>query len=299
MSPSTNFWLAVGRHINWLTSFERRNMWGLKVTQRRYWEAITPHTDLVFFYVTVPVGGVVGYGHVRNKLKQTSPNWAEELLRNQVIWPLRFEFDVLSAIPPHRWRDEKVALHELKPRARSGFQALERDLAERLIRALPGQFPATLPLAAAVAPPGNLVSPVSLGAPFVPEDPHDRTQWHLVQIGQIQRYLANREYPLDTRRLDVVWRRVEKSVPSYAFEVQVSGNITEALAKLKQARDLWNSNIFLVGQEEHRAPVNQLLGGAFHEIHDRLRFLELAQVEELYQRKRAYRELENQLGILG
>jgi hypothetical protein len=70
------------------------------------------------------------------------------------------------------------------------------------------------------------------------------------------------------------------------------------MAKLKQAFDTWNSNIFLVGNEDHRGAVNQLLDGTFHEIQDRLHFLELGKVEELHNRKRAYRELEGQLGIL-
>ncbi len=72
----------------------------------------------------------------------------------------------------------------------------------------------------------------------------------------------------------------------------------EGMGKLKQAHDLWNSNIFLVGKKEHRRPVNELLSATFREIQNRLRFIELAQVEALYQRKHAYRELEGQLGIL-
>jgi len=130
-------------------------------------------------------------------------------------------------------------------------------------------------------------------------DLHGRAQGLLVEIGQLQRYVADSEYPIENRRLDVVWRRVQRSVPSFVFEVHVSGNLTEAVGKLEQSTELWNSNIFLVGKEEQRAAVGQLAGGTFHEIQRRLRFLEFTQIEELYQRKRAYRELENQLGILG
>lgn len=129
-------------------------------------------------------------------------------------------------------------------------------------------------------------------------DQHDRTKELLVHIGRLQNLVADTEFPLDNRRVDVAWRRVQRAVPSYVFEVQVSGNLTEAMGKLKQAYELWNSRVFVVGKPEHRNPVNQLLGGAFRELHQRLGFVELAQVEELYQRKRAYRELESQLGIL-
>ncbi len=296
MTHSTRFWLAVGTLRNWLTTFEHRYMWGLKASQRRYWEALTPHTDIVFFYVNTPVGGVVGFGLVRNKLHQTSPNWDEELLRNEVIWPLRFEFDVLSAIPPALWKTQRVSREDLKLRARAGFQSLERGIAEELMRALPATLPQEL---LAESQPGVAAATLALPAtPRLSDDPHAHAQHLLVEIGRMQKFLAEPEFPLENRRLDVVWRRVQRSVPSYVFEVQVGGNLTEAMGKLKQARDLWNSNVCLVGKEEHRSAVNQLLGSTFHEIQNHLRFIELAQVGELYQRKLAYRELESQLGIL-
>ncbi len=297
-AATTRFWLAVGTPQNWHTAFDYGGIWGLKATQRRYWEAITENSDIVFFYVTTPVAGVVGYGIVRTKLHQNSPLWPEERARNEIVWPLRFEFDVLACLPPRFWNAQKVVLSELKIRARSGFQSLEAAIAQDLLPALPSGVPQELLVITTV---GLRAKPAGIAPTEVPAavaDPHSHAQWVLAEIGRFQRYVADTEYPLENRRLDVVWRRVQRSVPSFVFEVQVGGNLTEAMGKLKQAFDLWNSNIFLVGKEEHRAPADQLLGGTFHEIQHRLRFLEIAQVEDLYQRKRAYRELESQLGIL-
>jgi len=297
VTRSTRFWLAVGTLRNWLTTFEHRYMWGLKASQRPYWEALNPNADIVFFYVNAPVGGVVGFGLVRNKLHQTSPNWDEELLRNEVIWPLRFELDVLSAIPPALWKQQRVFREDLKIRARGGFQSLETQVAEELMRALPTPVPQELALIGLQRPvaAASLTFPPALGPS---DDPHAHAQRLLVEIGRMQKLLAEPEFPLENRRLDVVWRRVQRSVPSYVFEVQVSGNLTEALGKLKQARDLWNSSVCIVGKEEHRSAVNQLLGSTFHEIQGHLRFIELAQVDDLYGRKLAYRQLESDLGIL-
>jgi len=295
--PSTRFWLAVGTRQNWHTAFDYGGMWGLKATQRHYWERLTENTDVVFFYSTLPVGGVVGYGLIRTKLQQRSPLWHDELIRNEIIWPLRFEFDVLSCLAPNQWENQRVVLPELKARVRGGFQALEGALAEEIMRALPEAIPENLALTAPVGLRAKLPL-VGRESSVLPADPHDRTQALLVEIGRLQRYLADSEYPLENRRVDVVWRRVQRSVPSYVFEVQVAGNITEALGKLKRAFDLWNSNIFLVGKQEHRAPFNELVQGTFHEVQNRLQFIELNQVEELHQRKRAYREFEGELGIL-
>jgi len=75
---------------------------------------------------------------------------------------------------------------------------------------------------------------------------HEDIKAYLLEIGRIQGYIAEEEYPLDSTRLDVVWRKVERSVPTFVFEIQIGGDIYHAMAKLKHAFDLWNSNIFLV-----------------------------------------------------
>lgn len=295
---STCFWLAVGTQENWHTAFDFNGIWGLKATQEHYWDRMVPNSDLVFFYANQPVSGIVGYGIVRTKLKQKSPLWPQERAENRVIWPLRFEFDVLSCLAPSQWKLNRVGKEELRPRVRGGFQELTRDLAEQFMKALPPSVPSGLVLPQPIGLRDSFVRPSINDVP-VARDLHDRLQGMVFEMGKLQRYVPEREFPIENRRLDVVWRRVQRSVPSYVFEIQVSGSLTEAIAKLKQAHDLWNSNIFLIGKEEHRRPAAQLAETTFHEIGGRLRFIEAGQVEELYLRKIAYREYEDQLGILG
>jgi hypothetical protein len=166
---------------------------------------------------------------------------------------------VIGALPPSSWQEQKIVLDELKARVRSGFQSLEQRLAEELLKSLPTQVPSDLVLPHVFAPRSTPLPPQPAQIATEPADPHGHTQQLLVEIGRLQRFIAESEFPLETRRLDVVWRRVQRSVPSYVFEVQVAGNLTEAMAKLKQAFETWNSNIFLVGNEDHRGAVNQLL----------------------------------------
>jgi hypothetical protein len=288
--------MAVGTPQNWHTAFDYGGIWGLKLTQRRFWEAMVENNDLVFFYATSPISGVVGYGLLRAKLQQNSPLWPDERVRNEIIWPLRFEFDVLSCLNPASWGSQRISSDDLKVRARSGYQALEPSKAQALIVALPAVVPGALVAASPIGPRARPIVPPA-GPPT--GDLHQQTQTLLAEIGQLQRYLSETEYPLENRRLDVVWRRVQRAVPSYVFEVQVSGNLTDAMGKLKQAYETWNSHVFLVGKEEHRRPVAELSSGMFHEIQHRLKFVDVRQVQELHARKLAYREFENQLGILG
>jgi hypothetical protein len=52
-----------------------------------------------------------------------------------------------------------------------------------------------------------------------------------------------------------------------------------------------------VASQENHNKVNNLLSGTFHEISDQIKFIESEKVEELYKRKKAYLDLEKELGI--
>lgn len=292
----SSYWLVVGSPRNWKTAFEHKNIWGLRQTQRHFWERLS-ETDKLFFYVTSPVSGVIGYGTVRTKFPQDQPLWPQEVKENKVIFPLRFEFDVEHCLPPDRWQASKITSSELFPRG--GFQALSRDIGRKLV----SKF-TLLPKEYYIGTPSPISAEETLPT-YLPEvlqaeqalPSHDELKHRLVDIGRLQGYLTDEEYVFDTGRLDVVWRRVERSVPTYVFEVQVGGDVYHALGKLKHAFDLWNSHIFIVAPQEDRNRVESLLSGTFHEINHRIKFIELDKVEELYKRKRSYLDFEKELGI--
>ena len=91
---------------------------------------------------------------------------------------------------------------------------------------------------------------------------------------------------------------MERSVPTYVFEVQVGGDIYHAMSKLKHAFDLWNSHIFLVASNRERGKYQELLAGTFHEVADKMQFIEIGLVKELLGKKRDYKNMEQALGIL-
>jgi predicted RNA-binding protein len=290
------YWLVVGSPHNWKTAFEHKNIWGLKQRQNYLWEIIN-EKDTLFFYVTSPVSGIIGYGTVRTKFPQDQPLWPQEIKENRVIWPLRFEFDVERCLPPDKWQTSKIASKELFPRG--GFQALDRDIAQQIVTkftSMPKEYYVETPMPTSAKETPPIYPPKPLQAEQASPS-HDELKHRLVEIGQLQGYLADEEYVFDTGRLDVVWRRVERSVPTYVFEVQVGGDIYHALGKLKHAYDLWNSHIFIVAPQADHNRVENLLCGTFHEISSRIKFIELRKVEELYKRKKAYLDFEKELGI--
>lgn len=288
------YWLVVGSPENWQTAFEHGNIWGLKESQLNLWESLREN-DMVLFYVTKPVGGLIGYGSVRTKFRQNQPLWPQELQENKVIWPLRFEFDVENCLPPDKWREQKFTSKDLWPR--SGFQSLSRNIGEQLVSSL------KTPDYSIQVPKRSLIETypqygTGLEKPVEVFPSHDDVKEALVQIGKLQNFIAESEYQFDIGKLDVVWRRVQQSVPTYVFEIQIGGNLYQALAKLKHAFDLWNSHVFLVSPQEDFSKAHQLLSGTFHEIHGRLKFIDCFQVRELLERKKGYRDFEKELGIL-
>jgi predicted RNA-binding protein len=274
----SQYWLVVGPAEHWQVAFENGNIWGLQDKKKSWWGRLTEGDGLVF-YVTRPIGGAVGLGKVRTKFKQDKPLWPKEVQSNTVRWPLRFEFDVEFCLAPDRWRDSRLVIDALRAIAQAGFQPLKENARDAALR----EFEPLL------SPP-RVESGDLAGL-------HDDIKAKLVEMGKIQKFLAEAEYPMEATRLDVVWRRVEKSVPTYVFEIQVGGDIYHALAKLKHAYDLWNSRIFLVAAPTERTKIDELLSGTFHEIRERLTFVEIPQVHELYARKKGYKELEERIGI--
>jgi len=283
-------WLIIGSKRNWEVAFDSNNIWGLKPFREleALWNMLRVGDGLLF-YVSKPVHGVVGTGRVVTKFRQTTPLWPEETARNQVIWPLRFEFDVEYCLPPDLWKTRRYTSHDLQMVARMVFQCYPVEEVNAARSALGLQ-----PVAETLAFPQANV-PVSVEATSVD---HDTTKVHLAEIGRIQGYVADEEYPLESTKLDVVWRRIQRSVPTFVFEVQVGGDIYHAMAKLKHAYDLWNSRIFLVAAIREKSKYDELLAGTFHELESQMHFIDIGMVDELLKKKRDYKDLEKTLGIL-
>ena len=273
------WWLAVGPPQNWETAFELGNIWGLKGTGRAsvMWELMS-EGDGIFFYATLPVSGIIGYGQVKTTFRQNKPLWPQEMTQSKVLWPLRFEFDVSYCFPRELWESERIATTSLRALARGGFQTLDEEIANSVLESLPEI--SSVPSATSTT--GSL---------------HSQLIDKLLTIGRVQRFITEKEYRLNGERLDAVWRRVERSVPTYVFEVHVGGDLYHALGKLKHAFDIWNSNIFLVASEQDREKVNTLLSGTFHEIARQLNFIEIGALEQLYENKQQVINLERDLGL--
>lgn len=253
-----NFWIVPGSERNWKQALTSKGIWGLeeKTFDKIYWLAIEPN-DVILFYVTGRVKGVIGYGIVRSKFYQDVPLWDAEIRQARVKWPLRFEFDIEFLLPENRWADEKISIpggaHFRQP-----LFLMQGEDVDPIIQELnPSASVKSLQEVPISTPTAKKVEEIS--------PTHKNIKNQLLEIGKLQAYVASLEFPMEAERLDVVWRRLPESVPTYAFEVQVGGDLYHALGKLKHAHDIWNSRIFLVASADDLGAVNQLLSGTFHE----------------------------------
>ena len=274
------WWLAAGSPEHWQIAFAFGRIWGVRSIKRMIarWNRLS-EGDHILFYATKPVSGVIGHGIIRTKFKQDKPLWPQEVKEGKVIWPYRFEFDVEYILPQDEWATRKVISNYINAAARGGFQIIKESEAKEVIQKL---------FVKPIYPEAKVEKPISV---------HDQVKARLVELGKLQGFIAESEYAMDGERLDVVWRRVERGSPTYVFEVQIGGDLYHAIAKLKHAHDLWNSNIFLILAENNIAKVQELLSGTFHEIQKKTRLIEIEKINKLFELKKAYKEFEFQLGI--
>lgn len=285
-----NFWIIPGSEQNWRQALISKGIWGLENTSldKVYWLAIAPN-DIILFYVSGKVKGIIGYGIVRGKFIQDIPLWEAEIKEGRVKWPLRFEFDVEFLLPQNEWSDKAIGIagggkfrQPLIPKELKEIEPVVRQLNPKVSNDLFKEFTSI---------PGSLEKEV-------PSPTHEEVKKLLVDIGKLQGYVADPEFPIRTERLDVVWRRLPESVPTFAFEVQVGGDLYHALGKLKLAHEIWNSRIFLAASQGFLGSTNQLLSGTFREIQNVLKFIEMDKILSLHQSKRGIHQLERDMGLI-
>ena len=268
---SEKAWVAVGDVENWERGFAN-GIWGFVPKLENHWQRIDSG-DLVLFYCKAPVKGFVGAGIIRSKFKQTEPYWKEELLANNVIWPFRFEFDITHLIPMGSWQSHAISNRNLNLAILAGINPIrEFEKALKVLDAL--KF--------------TVIEPVR---------PDKEIAGIIFEIGKIQRMVVESDFPVDRDFLDVIWKRTIRSVPTFAFSVNLKDDLERSIKPLKHAFDLWNSRPFLVTSDNRVAEVDNIISGLYHEFSSNLKVLHTDQVQELHNSKKRYYDLEEKYGL--
>lgn len=264
-------WVAVGDIANWERGLEN-GIWGIVPQLEHNWQR-ADRDDLVLFYCMNPIKKFFGAGIIRNKFIQTKPLWKEELQDNKVIWPFRFEFDVLSLIPLDYWKSKGIMNADYNLSVMGGLNPV-KDYNKAI----------------------NILERLSPYAEETVKGSQDISAV-LCEIGRIQRMVVETNIPVEENYLDVVWKRVIRSVPTFSFAINLKGTLEPSIASLKHAHDYWNSRPYLVVEPSRVHEVNEITGGLYHEFSRYIKVLDTNQIHELYSRKKAYFDLEERYGL--
>lgn len=308
MNEKTKHWLVIGVPKNWETAFSQPvPLWGLK--QRYQAEFQTMEIgDILWFYVTNPVGGIVGVGRLKDKyVDPINLIWEDETKRKEVIWPLRFRIHALKLLPKLRWKNDRIKINDLHLFWQLGFQLLTESHVSELMKRGEAIFgPITqekIFTGATIAPPFLVreKSPTYQAREERLEISHRQLQEQLAEIGKLQFYYSELEYslelPSEKKNLDVVWKREIDGAPTFAFEVELSGMLEKAVERLKFAFRKWNSRSRIVVPNESVTKVHNILSATEKDFAVQFKIYDPSQVLELLSKKRELKTIEQNLEL--
>ncbi|MCX7705067.1 MAG: hypothetical protein N2115_02260 [bacterium] len=303
---SQKHWLVIGRQENWKTALSQPiPVWGLK---ERYWNEfqLLSQGDFIWMYVTKPVGGIIGVGSVKETYKdRQNLIWPEEIQSRSVIWPFRFRIQVLKVLPTNHWSTSQIYIKDFRLIWQQGFQQLSEEMAIKIFERAKKIF--------SVHSFENLIEGASIskaqlvgdgGIERIPEpvqELHSIIQNQIAEIGKLQSYHTQVEYSLslhdEKENIDVVWKREINGVPTFAFEIELTGAIEKVIDRLLFAFRLWNSKPRMVVSEELKSRVHSKIKTSSGEFGSIIRTYTPKQISQLLESKKRLRDMEKELGL--
>lgn len=302
-------WLVIGIQKNWETALSQPvPIWGLKPRYQSEFQAMNIG-DLLWFYSTSPIGGIIGVGAVKDKyIDNINLIWEEELKKKEVIWPLRFRIHALKVLSQPRWKTDRIKINDFGLFWQIGFQPLKPEQSSALFaraKELLGVINkenlftgATIMQPLAVQEEQVVYSPVLENRPVVL---HRELQNQVAEIGKLQFYYTEVEHPIqlpgEKKNLDVVWKREIDGVPTFAFEIELSGMVEKAIERLKFAFRKWNSRSRIIVPRKVITKVHNIIAISDKSFAQQVRIYEPNQVFELLKLKRQLKSVEQNLEI--
>jgi hypothetical protein len=128
---------------------------------------------------------------------------------------------------------------------------------------------------------------------------HDVLVEELLNMGKWLGFVVKRDEPTPDNlyKLDVTWRDVEGHRPLKAFEVEVSGDVDKALARLAHAYDIWGcEQLWLIVSDEAKSErarklLEPWLKGSFARIRNKVIIVGWEDVHNMYKSVEPHKEL--------
>jgi len=127
---------------------------------------------------------------------------------------------------------------------------------------------------------------------------HDVLVEELLNMGRWLGFVVRRDEPTpdNAYKLDVTWRDAEGHRPLKAFEVEVSGDVDRALARLAHAHDMWGcEQLWLIVSDEAKSErarrlLEPMLKGSFARIRNKVIIVGWEDLQSMYESVEPYKE---------
>jgi len=308
MNSKIQNWLVIGIPQNWETALlQPMPIWGLKDVYKSRFQSMKA-SDLIWFYASKPVGGIIGVGVVKDQyVDNTNLVWPDELKQGKVIWPLRFRIHVLKVLPKESWKTHRIKIDDFDLVWQIGFQLLKEDQAIELFKRVERSF--------GVINEESLYTGTTIAEPLVLREkpplytqteeklvaPHRGLQEKIAEIGKLQFYYTQLEHaielPGEKKSLDVVWKREIEGVPTYAFEIELSGMIEKSMERLKFAFRKWNSRPRIIIPENMRNKAQNIISASDKDFSEQVKIYQPMEIANLLDKKRELKSIEQGLDM--
>ncbi|MEM2087541.1 MAG: hypothetical protein QXF52_02560 [Thermoproteota archaeon] len=90
--------------------------------------------DLLLFYVTSPVCGIVGVASVEGKAEENIVLWRDEAVVGRVIYPYRILFKPVFMLDEEKWETDRIVVKDFNVSVRAGLNSLRnQDTVEKIL----------------------------------------------------------------------------------------------------------------------------------------------------------------------
>ncbi len=120
-----NTWIVTGSPLNLKTSLQKAR-WGVNRGLKNTWDRVTVD-DLLLFYVTSPVRGVVGVANVKGKAEENDILWRDEAVVGRVLYPYRITFKTMFVLKEEKWESDRIKINDLKISIRAGINPIKNE----------------------------------------------------------------------------------------------------------------------------------------------------------------------------
>ena len=90
------YYILVGDDLAWKISLTKK-VWGFTDKTKGSWNK-SNYGDYIAFYVTQPLGKIVGFGKITDKYIDDQLVWHDEILFNKSIWKYKIRYDILYLV---------------------------------------------------------------------------------------------------------------------------------------------------------------------------------------------------------